>query len=208
MSVEMFDRLLEQHGDSPKALDWSNEGQKDRFRVLRELGIKTTSTILDVGCGLGHFYDYMKMSHGVVWGAYHGIDASARLVETARARLAKHASVVTFEVRDALDSRMLPPAQYVVSSGMLNVAQEAPSHQSNFRAWLRMQTLIRKCFEASQVACAINMLSIEAPMKRIDRVYYIPARVAYLAATLTKRFMIRHDYRDNDFTLYLYKDKP
>ena len=38
-----FEALLAEHGDSPRSLDWSEEGQRERFRVLREVGIERNS---------------------------------------------------------------------------------------------------------------------------------------------------------------------
>jgi predicted TPR repeat methyltransferase len=193
VSVEYFEKLLLEHGDSPRALDWSEEGQRKRFEVLRGVGIAHHSSVLDVGCGLGHFYDYLHQRGHV--GMYEGVDASQGMIDAARAN---HADSYFSKVSEEWLFRpvTLPPVDFVVASGVLNVRPCVG----------QMETLIQRCFAASKIGCAINMLSERTPQKRRDRFYYSPAQQLATALDLTRRATLRHDYADNDFTLYLYKD--
>ena len=193
MVTEYFDGLLAQHGDSPRALDWSEDGQRERFRVLAEVGITTDKSVLDVGCGLGHFFD-MFCRMGVPLREYRGIDASLAMIAKAKERLWMDAE--KFSVADAL-SDQLSPADYVIASGVLNVEQG-----DNESA---MRRLIRNCYDAARVAVAVNMLSMYATNKRSDRHYYDPCKWLTAALELSPRVTLRHDYRDNDFTLYIRK---
>lgn len=191
--VGYFERLLVEHGDSPLALGWTPEGQQERFRVLWEVGIGTANSVLDVGCGLGHFLDYMEHRRGAIrW--YTGIDASLPMIEAAARRTGRAGA---FWYADALIND-LQPADFVVSSGMLNV--ETGTNLED------MAELLRKCFDACRIGVAVNMLSALAPGKRPDRHYYEPGWLASMAVQLrAPRWTIRHDYRDNDMTVYLYK---
>ncbi len=196
-TVDLFESLLAAHGDSPRALDWSVEGQRKRFGVLWEMGL-FYGRVLDVGCGLGHFYDYLR--HAGFSGSYVGVDFSTVMIQAAQRRLTPAAEYAApsahFKVLNALTDE-LPEADFVVSSGLLNVQQG-----DNFAA---MKLLLAKCFNASRVGCAVNMLSTSPPSRRIGRYYYNPSQMLDIAFALTPFVTLRHDYRDNDFTLYLYR---
>ena len=56
--IDYFEGLLDQHGESYKALDWNSiESQRLRYKILKEIfvyGKKASNvSVLDVGCGLG-----------------------------------------------------------------------------------------------------------------------------------------------------------
>ena len=207
MSVEMFERLLDTHGDSPRSLDWSADGQRERFRVISGMaglsGENYCASVLDVGCGLGHLEGYLR-GRGFV-GRYVGIDVSEKMIEAAR-RVHPPRRVPTmwdppvFLVGDALDGAF-PAADVVLSSGMLNV--ERGDNEA------AMERLLRASFEACGIACAVNMLSTRSPReRRDDRHYYDPGWAIRMALAISPRAVLRHDYRDNDFTIYLHRQAP
>lgn len=199
--VDLFERLLTEHGDSPRALDWSHEGQSARFAVLHDVGVEPDDAVLDLGCGLGHFANYLEER---LWrGTYVGVDASSAMIEAATRRAAplrkaphKAQSNLSFRVGSALE---IDPssADVVVSSGMLNVEQGNNEEV--------MRALLHAGFAAARRAFAVNMLSTRATQKRGDRHYYDPEWALREAFLLTSRVVLRHDYRDNDFTLYLFR---
>ena len=56
------DRINRKVGqDNIEILSSGTSNRRDiRFQVLQEIGIKSGDRILDVGCGLGDFYSYLK----------------------------------------------------------------------------------------------------------------------------------------------------
>lgn len=200
MSVD-YEKLFKEHGDSPKALDWSPSGQLERFEALYEIGIGAADSVLDVGCGLGHFSDFLA-EHGHS-ANYIGLDISGVMIDAARARNRSERSA--FYVIDGLRSEGLPVADWVVSSGMLNVRSGLHPAWEYPPAMARL--LMRRCFSAARKGLAINMLSAMAPKHRPDRNYYLPDIMLGTALELTPYVTLRHDYRENDFTLYLYKER-
>ncbi len=191
---DFYERLLAEHGDSPRALDWSEEGQRARFQVLAEVGIEERHSVLDVGCGLGHFLSFLRGGGNL--GMYRGVDSCEAMI----AALTRGDSTLLadFVVADALTAD-LPRADYAVSSGMLNIETSANEEQ--------MATLLRKCFDACTIGCAVNMLSSRAQTKRDGRHYYDPAAWLQRAFEISPSVVLRHDYRPNDFTLYLYRER-
>ncbi len=186
-----FESRLRRYGDNPKTLDWSPEGQRTRFEVLVEVGPLEGRTVLDVGSGLGHLYDHL-VARGIRV-AYTGLDLSPRLVAKAQEL---HPGV-RFEVHDVANAS-LPPADYVLGSGVLNVETG-----DNDRA---MHRLLRSAFAACRTAVAVNMLSTAADWQERGRHYFDPVRMTRYARRLTRRVVMRHDYLPHDFTLYLYRE--
>jgi SAM-dependent methyltransferase len=189
--MSFFEDLYAEHGDSPLALDWSLDGQRRRFSVLYEIGIGVTDSVTDVGCGLGHFSNHLA-NRG--WrGHYTGIDISPVLVNAA-AKLHPWPRTM-FRTADALRDA-ISPSDWVVSSGMLNISPLAADPI----------VYIRRMFEACRKGVAINMLSVNAKGRRAGRVYHDPYHQLLWLGDLTKFVTMRHDYRCNDFTLYLYRE--
>lgn len=74
---------LEQYGESAQAVGWkSEEDQINRFEMVSEEFEEDNPEIMDVGAGLGHFYQYLK-SEGFK-PIYEGIDIVPEFIERAR----------------------------------------------------------------------------------------------------------------------------
>ena len=220
MSTAFFEKLLAEHGDSPRSLDWSPEGQADRFRVLAEVVpdlVGVSGSVLDVGCGLGHFRDYLYSVVGHR-GPYRAFDTSSKMIDAARARMVERglysaiAADDAFTVHDAVDHPIPAEyhADYVFASGVLNLEVNGGASGWTWRVGgddNAMLDLLQHCYDACRIACAVNMLSSCAPEKREGRVYRRPEWAIRQALEIAPRATLRHDYRPNDFTLYIYKEK-
>ena len=58
---DFFNKLVEKHGYSPKSLAYSGEkSQKIKFNIVTEVGIEDNCSVLDVGCGFGDYFNYLK----------------------------------------------------------------------------------------------------------------------------------------------------
>ena len=78
-----YQKAVAAHGGTFDATLWRNkEGQILRFKMFCMLADFTNSSILDVGCGIGDFSEYLTVS-GVAFDSYHGIDAMQEMIETA-----------------------------------------------------------------------------------------------------------------------------
>ncbi len=192
-----YEKLYAEYGDSPRALDWSEHGQRTRFEVIVDAGIQPHHSVLDVGCGLGHLADFLyQRGHQ---GTYEGLEIADTLLAAAR----KHRSNSYFsKVSENWlnEPRALPAADFVVASGILSVKE--PHEVFTIEPMVK---LIDKCFSACKVACVINMLSdgVDPAKKRDDRIYYPPESVLHFALRKTNKVVLRHDYLPNDFTIIL-----
>ncbi len=194
-TVRHFSRLLERFGNSAKSLDWSNEiSQHLRFRILSEVGHLSGTKVLDVGCGLGDMWDWLKRNGIDV--DYTGIDITPAMISAARARFPS----VEFVPGDVFDEKLSSSRfDYVLSSGLFYYRQEYP---------LRfMKATIRKMFEIATKAVAFNSLSEWASNKESGEFYADPTEILTFCKGVSSELIFRHDYHPCDFSMYLFKHK-
>lgn len=187
-----FEDLLAKHGASFKSLGYgTRESQLARFSVLAQVGNLNNASVLDVGCGFAEFYDFLEGQGLEV--DYHGCDISDEMIATARR---SHPSL-SVEVAEFLRWEANRTFDYVVSSGMGNVRTSTNRHF--------IEESIRKMFALCHAGVAVNMLSAYARFHDLDSYYARPEDIFGFCMGLTNRVVLRHDYKANDFTLYLYK---
>jgi len=190
--VRHFREKLEEHREGPQAHSWrSIDSQRLRFEVLAEVGDLRDKAILDVGCGLGDFYGFLKEKGVEV--RYAGYDIVPEMISEARKR---HPDG-EFLVRDILTEDPAKRYDYVFSSGINNIRTS--------RNQVVIEHLMKRMFEFCTRGVAVNMLSSCAEVKDESSYYATPEDLLSLGLSLTGKTILRHDYKPNDFTLYLYK---
>lgn len=179
----------------PRAVSWSGpESQRSRFDVLVDVGDLNGARVLDVGSGTGALYGYL-CERGVRPGAYVGIDIHPEMIARARARFPE----ALFELRNLLTDPVDDASfDYVVESGIFNLA--TPHwHDVTFG-------MLAAMFRACRVGVAANFLSRLSGNAQAESYYADPAEIVRFAGErLSRRFILRHDYRTNDFTLFVYR---
>jgi SAM-dependent methyltransferase len=192
-NVRIYSERVSQHGYDVKALGWgSRESQARRFAVLSEVGKLDGSSVLDVGCGLGDFYAWMRRRRLRV--RYTGVDITPGMVDKARQRFPE----MQFRVCDVLDgSQRVAAHDYVLSSGIFTHCGRS--------AVEFLEAMVRRMFDLSKRALAFNCLSGWAEKKERGEFHADPLNVVSFCRTLTPRVVLRHDYHPRDFTVYLYR---
>jgi trans-aconitate methyltransferase len=187
-----YDPAIEGYGPHDvRALRWSEyEGQQERFRVLCEAGVTDGSSVLDVGCGFGDLYDYLRLNFSNV--AYLGIDINPNMIDVARTKYAQ----ALFEVADfgTWDGKS---RDYVLASGALSF--KIPNYRDVYFGY------IKKMFELARMAAAFNMLDSRAHIDDETFATYDPYEIEAYCRGLTPRVELRNGYLRQDFTVYLYR---
>jgi SAM-dependent methyltransferase len=209
--AEYFEKLLEKHGDHYLSLDWkSKESQHVRFTVLMDMLAYTDKqknfSMLDVGCGIGHFYEYLNSS-GIMDKfkiKYTGIDISQKMVEFAK----KKFPGVDFRMVDLIQDKFDKKYDYVVSSGAFNIRMsDLELHKASVRQ------IISRMFRLCTFGTAVNFLSKSSlyllPQGTDDGsdryVYYSEEEVIGFVRSICDRYVLRKDYHPGDFTIYMLK---
>ena len=196
-----YRRLFETHGDSAQAVQYSDSpSQFRRFQVLREVS-ETLGSVVDLGCGLGHFRDHLRATG--FKDAYLGLDFVQEFVDHGNI---KHAEdpLTSFQRCDLLADAFPTDHDTFVVCGVFN--NKMPDN-ANF-----MRTVIEKAFTAARRQVAFNAMSTYVDFEAPDLYYTDPLEIFdFCKRHLTKRVALRHDYlvRDDrlpfEYTIYLYK---
>ena len=191
-----YDRLAEKLSDDARAAGWqSSRTQNLRFLSLSLIADLSESTILDVGCGVGDLYVFLKTEfHGF---QYHGIDLSQKMIERAQE---KHPEA-SFSADNlfAFSEKKASSYDYVLASGAFSYKVPKPMHYLR-ECIVEMQKLSKK-------GIAFNLLSEQAPseLKVQSRFhYYNPVEVLALCLEFTPYVELKHHYLQNDFTVFLH----
>jgi 2-polyprenyl-3-methyl-5-hydroxy-6-metoxy-1,4-benzoquinol methylase len=178
--------------DHLQRLGWSSrEAQLTRFAALLDVGSLDGCSVLDVGCGVGDLSAYLARQGLRV--EYTGCDLVARNCLEAAGR---HANG-TFAAADILATTGREVFDYVLACGIFTFA--ADDWQETVEATLR------RMFELCRTGMAANFLSAWSREKIAGLSYVEPATILGMCQAFTSVFKLRHDYLDNDFTLYAYR---
>jgi SAM-dependent methyltransferase len=202
--AEAYERFFEDHGDDFRGVGWTkSQSEVDlRFEVMLDVILPDGTEpvdLLDFGCGLGHLYEYIQRCPSERQVNYAGLEVSAPLLEVARAKLP---GVPLYEVDLTQGTGGLPQFDYVVANGVFTY-KDGLTHDEMLDYW---RELLPRAFELARIGLAFNVMSKEVEWERED-LFHLPLDVlsSFVAANLSRRFVIRHDYPLYEYTTYVYR---
>ncbi len=185
-NLTYYNQQLEKYKDGPQVVSWgSKESQELRFKILCDIGDLRDKTILDYGCGVGDLCQFLKKYK---IREYVGYDINGKMIKRALEKypdgiFRNYIAIETFD--------------YVFASGTFNLKTtnwEKETYQTLGKIW-----------GLCRLGVAVNFLSSLHQNKNKISYYADPSDILKFIGTLTKKFILRHDYKNNDFTVYLYK---
>lgn len=188
--VERYSTRLRQFGADPRTLGWDKrESQVTRFAAATRALSFAGRSILDIGCGLADFNEFLRRDPATTPSGYAGIDINPDLIEVCRQRFADSA----FEVRNVLREPVMDRRWDIVTMfGLLNLRFSEFTNESYARDF------IASAYGICNEALVVDMLSA-----RIDEAYppenfvyyYRPGEMLDFALSLTPHVTMLHDYR-------------
>src|SRR5690606_14157011 len=148
LNKKLYDRLFNEYGNDVRSLNWGNKSsQEKRFEILASIGLFPQARVLDVGCGLGHFYAWLRQNHFPVM--YTGIDITSVMIDFAKRTYPEgrfvESTVFDFETEGN-------KYDFVFASGIFYLRKNDPLQY--------MKKTLKKMFEISLVGIAFNSLSL------------------------------------------------
>ncbi|HAP20925.1 MAG TPA: SAM-dependent methyltransferase [Lachnospiraceae bacterium] len=205
--VKHYESCFGQYGDCCKGVDWPNAADAEkRYQVMLELldfngndlRSKEKADILDFGCGLGHFYDYVRKSRPEL--NYTGMDISEVFIRTCRQKYPN----TLFLRTDILKETFHPDKQYsyIIANGVFTEKRNL-SYEEMFHYFKQM---LSRLYRMCSCGMAFNVMSKDVDWER-DDLFHVPFNElsAFLTKNITRDFIIRNDYGLYEYTVYLYK---
>lgn len=189
-----YSQRLKDEGATYEALrtgPW--ERREMRFGILKEIGIQSGDSVLDLGCGYGDFSDYLFRNNIEV--NYTGFDINSDFIEIAKNKYPQH----HFEVKDIL-TEDYQKFDWIVSTSCFNLALK---EQDNYEF---MYEMLFSAYQHANKGVAIDMFTDYVDFKVENMFYYSPEKVFSLAKKITKSVCLRHDYQMFEFCIYLRPD--
>ena len=182
---------IEKYTQSHEILDWeSREAQECRFEVLLQYCSLEGKKILDVGCGLGDLFGYVKRA-GIICD-YTGIDLLGEMVDLAQEKYDDG----HFIHGDMFEQRIFPANCFdvVYTSGIFNL------NIGNNEEFLK--SAIKRLWEVSRQTVVFNMLHEKSECKEDSYCYHDPEEIAGFLHKFGYDPLIIEDYLGNDFTVF------
>ena len=194
--INYYNKTINKYKKGTKVVGWgSKKSQQIRFQILSEIGNLNGKSVLDVGCGLGDLYRFLEKNKKIRLKKYVGIDINPLMIAEAMKRYPG----IEFRVVDLLKNNFKESFDYVLASGLFGI--KIPN-------WEKVSyKLLGKLYKISKIGVGVNFLSTLTPFKK-DKMSYRtdPAEILnFIYNDINQKFVLRHDYKPNDFTIYIYK---
>jgi cyclopropane fatty-acyl-phospholipid synthase-like methyltransferase len=192
---EIYNKMLNDGANDAERVGWgSKESQEKRFNVLMEIGDLDKKSILDVGCGLGACFDFLIKRYPNL--VYTGLDMNFNMIKNAQKKY-PGIEFLNIDISSNIKALNNRKFDYVFLSGALNLSEDG--HEKNIKK------IITVIYDLANKGVAINFLSIFSDYYSPGEYYANPEFILKMAFSITSKVVLRHDYMNHDFTIYLYK---
>lgn len=208
-----YENCLNKHGDNNRGLDWPNtEGMLIRYKVMSEI-IKEPDkgcNLLDIGCGTGAFYSYLREHKPCV--TYSGADINQNSIDLCNKKFPYqdrpdtdkgHPHFFQADLLNTQDASLISKYDYVVMNGIFTA-----KYSLNYLQMLNfLKNMLVAVFAKTKVGMAFNTMSKHVAWERDDLFHLPHDEIAnFITKELgTRNFVFRNDYGLYEYTTYVYK---
>ena len=186
--IERYSSRLQKFGYDPRTLGWDTQAnQYARFNIATNLINFKGRKILDIGCGLADFREFLKFQ-GIKISSYSGCDINAELIEFCKHRWPEDNFFTANLLNDDIGQT---PYDIVTLFGVLNF------RFSEFNNMDFARQMIKKAFDCCKDSVVVDFLTTvkDNTYPEEDFVfYYDPCEILKFALSLTPHITLKHDY--------------
>lgn len=190
--IEFYSSRLKRFGESPEALRWTAEGQKERYGWLMDmLRIDDGDSVLDYGCGLGDLCGFITRQGRHI--RYTGADINPELIERASRRYPEG----RFLVMDVEEDPLGPDETYdhIVLCGVFNNRVEGAT-----QSLMNVISLLHPLAEKSLAATALSAMTSD---RQPDINYIDPDDLLSFAKRISPDARLIQHHRCEDIAVVL-----
>jgi SAM-dependent methyltransferase len=204
--IYLYHELLEEFNKGPCAVGWfdGRAQQKGRFSsllyLLNYLPPRKKLRLLDLGCGLGDFYGYLKKQGSLSRYKikYTGYDFSPDMIKKCKQRYPR----VKFQEKDILGKGKVPKYDVIMASGIFNL--KLADRRKDHLKWV--SKILNKMHDLSRFGIAVDFQSKADKVER-DRLEYAydAKEIIGICERIAPRFVLHHSLNSFDYCVYLLK---
>jgi SAM-dependent methyltransferase len=201
--VAACEAKLEQYGDNYLGVGWTKKKEyaDRRYQIMLEVirqNAPQQISLLDFGCGAAHLYEYI-LAHRFDNIHYSGLDLSKKFLDLSRSKF-PHTPYYCVDILN--EHAELPIFDYIVLNGVFTYKGELSFEEM----WTYFQALVSRVFRKARLGMAFNVMSKQVDWERED-LFHLPFDVlaSFLTSSISRDFIIRHDYGLYEYTTYVYK---
>jgi SAM-dependent methyltransferase len=200
--AQHYDNCFKKYGDSHLGVDWPNYSDtQKRYKIMFDLmkneNDLNSDSLLDFGCGLGHFYEWLILDKKNM-PKYTGLDINLSFYEFCKKKFPH----ITFINKDILIDSNIPNFDYIICNGVFTEKRNLTQNE--------MFDFMSKClsllWSKTNKGIAFNVMSKFVDWERQDLFHVSLDELCwFLKRNLSKEFVIRNDYGLYEYTIYVYK---
>ena len=190
-----YQKSFEKHGPTFRALQWNSKSAAEiRYQnIVADIEFDNKS-VLDIGCGFGDIIPFIETKSSKF--EYTGIDIVPEFIKESRKRYPKH----SFQLGDWME--LIEKHDIILCSGVLN--NKVKGSQYSYR-----KKAISLMYKNANETLGFNMAGGFPQPENKDKykVYYVNSLIILeYCLSFTRRVILRHHYRNNDFTILMFRE--
>ena len=199
-NFEFYSRFFGEE-DLGRRVGWLKpDSQRLNFLELSQIIPEPVShraiSVLDVGCGTGELWSFLSVIQPLT--NYLGVDILQENIMVAKEKY----PLAEFIRGDALaEDFKLPTMDFVFASGLFGLRLLEDDNEQ--MRWV--QQSVSKLFKSCRLGVAVNFWAGIDPARKLFS--YNPYEVCEALRLISHSFILNHDFRDDAFSIFLYKEK-
>jgi len=195
-----YEKCYDRHGDNHMGVDWPDAAQaRLRYRVMLGMVTGPPCTLLDLGCGLSHLYEFMTETEQYAGVEYAGLDISEKFINASKLKYPDN----RYFHQDCLKTPLGVHFDYIIMNGVFTEKREM-SQEDMYDFFTRLLLQVYPCADRG---LAFNVMSKQVDWERQD-LFHLPLDdlAWFLHRNQMRNFVIRNDYGLYEYTVYVYRE--
>jgi SAM-dependent methyltransferase len=195
-----YENDLKTYGQNYKGVGWPRK--KDavkRHEVMSKLikNKKSHNSILDLGCGLSHFYKYLNLKKFKI--KYLGVDISSKMIAISRR---KYPNNLYYGLDILKDHSKIPKVDYITINGLFTYK----GNYSNKMMLRFVKNILLICASKAKIGISFNVFSESTDWKD-KKLFYLNLKTItdFICKRIGNKFIVNHDYGLYEYTIFIYK---
>ena len=206
--INHYEKCFKKFGDTARGVDWTKEEQVDiRYQVMLEItnfyeksyNINKNISILDFGCGLSQFYEYIN-KNDLNHVEYTGLEISKIFFEESKKKYPNNLYIFGDILKNG--NLLNKTYDYIILNGVFTEKRDL-SYDYMFNY---LEKMIVSIFKSCTKGMAFNLMSKQVDWE-VETLFHVPIDdiANLLTKKITRNFIVRNDYGLYEYTVYVYK---